>query len=77
MLYRECNRNYKIPDSEVVIEKGMRVLIPIRAIQNDPEYYESPETFDPSRFANNNYKPNRIFMPFGDGPRICIGKLQR
>lgn len=75
MLFRVCTEPYKVPDSSLVIEKGTRVIIPVLSIQTDPDNYESPEVFDPDRFLDNNFKPSGKFLPFGDGPRICIGKL--
>lgn len=53
----------------------MQVLIPIRAIHNDPKYYPNPDKFDPDRFSEEN-KHSIIpgsYMPFGAGPRNCIG----
>ncbi|KAG8329194.1 hypothetical protein J6590_092090, partial [Homalodisca vitripennis] len=48
------------------------VFIPVSAIHRDPQYYPSPEQFNPDRFAGNNYKPSATFLPFGHGPKICI-----
>ncbi|KAG8243812.1 heme binding [Homalodisca vitripennis] len=70
--FRECTMAYRIPRSDVVVEKGTIVAIPVRGIHMDPEFYSDPERFDPDRFKGNNYKPSQIYMPFGDGPRICI-----
>ncbi|XP_018321417.1 probable cytochrome P450 6a14 [Agrilus planipennis] len=72
---RRCTKDYKVPDSDLVIEKGRSVLIPIYGIQHDPEYYPDPEKFDPERFSeeNKNKRPPVTFIPFGEGPRICIG----
>uniref|UniRef100_A0A1B6CF87 Cytochrome P450 n=1 Tax=Clastoptera arizonana TaxID=38151 RepID=A0A1B6CF87_9HEMI len=72
ILFRVCTEPYKIPDSDLVVEKGVKVIIPVMAIQNDPQYHESPEVFNPDRFENNNYRPSGTYLPFGDGPRICI-----
>nr|AZR39434.1 cytochrome P450 [Agasicles hygrophila] len=72
---RECTKDFKVPDSDLVIHKGQSVQIPVYSIQNDPEYFPHPEVFDPERFNNNNKGniPAMAYLPFGDGPRICIG----
>lgn len=75
LLMRECTEPYPIPNSKIVLEKGMKIAIPMAGFQMDPKYFNSPEKFDPDRFADNNHKPTPTFMPFGDGPRICIGKF--
>lgn len=77
MTQRVCDEPYRIPDTDVVIEKGTKVLVPIFAIHHDPRYYENPDIFDPDRFLDENKKlrNNYAFLPFGDGPRICIGNL--
>ncbi|KAM0725021.1 putative cytochrome P450 6a14 [Formica fusca] len=72
---RICAESYKIPDSDVVLEKGTKVLVPIYAIHHDPLYYKNPNVFDPNRFIDENKKlhDNDTYLPFGNGPRICIG----
>jgi cytochrome P450 len=55
----------------------MPTVIPVYALHRDPKYYPDPERFDPERF-NEDEKANRhhyVYLPFGEGPRICIGKL--
>ena len=41
--------------------------------RQDEKYYPNPELFDPERFAEGNKIPKGAYLPFGDGPRICIG----
>ncbi|KAG8293450.1 probable cytochrome P450 6a14 [Homalodisca vitripennis] len=72
-MRRECTIPYQIPDTDVVIEKGTKILIPMYAIHNDPSIYPEPEKFIPERFEGNNHRSNGgKYLPFGDGPRICI-----
>lgn len=76
MLMRVCLKDYQIPGTDIVIEKGGKVTIPVKGLQTDPEYYPDPDKFDPERFSEEN-KANRhisLWLPFGEGPRICIGK---
>lgn len=42
MLNREATKNYKISDSNVTIEKGTPLIIPVYGIHNDPSIYENP-----------------------------------
>jgi cytochrome P450 family 6 len=75
-IFRTCTKEYQIPDTDITLEKGTIVLIPVEAIQNDPKYFNNPEEFNPDRFSPEE-KQNRTefsYFPFGEGPRICIGK---
>ncbi|XP_037887564.1 probable cytochrome P450 6a13 [Glossina fuscipes] len=77
LLPRVCVKDYRLPNSDLILEKGLRVIIPIDAIQNDPEYFKEPEKFNPDRFSSAampQKHPAFSFLPFGEGPRNCIGK---
>jgi cytochrome P450 len=57
------------------IPKNMVVSIPVHAIHHDPEIWPEPEKFQPERFSAEN-KESRYpyaFLPFGHGPRNCVG----
>lgn len=77
LLNRTCVIDYQIPKTNKVIEKGVEVFIPAYSVQMDPKYYEDPEKFDPERFMEEGSAAknlvNRPYIPFGDGPRNCIG----
>lgn len=57
------------------IEPGTMVMIPIYAIHRHRKLWEDPDRFDPTRFAPEREAryARTQFMPFGFGPRICIG----
>lgn len=53
------------------VKKGDTVMIPIYALHRNALLWDDPDAFRPERFAE---KPQRYaYLPFGDGPRICIG----
>ncbi|KAF2899548.1 hypothetical protein ILUMI_06622 [Ignelater luminosus] len=62
-------------EKSVTLDKGTNVWIPIYAFHRDPKYYPNPEKFDPERFSEENRQNIQPFtyMPFGVGPRNCIG----
>lgn len=75
MLNRTCVKKYQIPGTEKVIEKGVEVFIPVLGLQRDQQYYDEPDVFNPDRLDEESGKNlvNRPYLPFGDGPRNCIG----
>ncbi|PNF28549.1 putative cytochrome P450 6a14 [Cryptotermes secundus] len=75
ILNRECTKAYKIPDTDIVLEKGVLTAIPVLALHHDPKYYPDPERFDPERFSEEEKakRHHYVYLPFGEGPRICIG----
>lgn len=68
-LFRRTRCDYKVADTEHVIEKGTMVYIPAYSIQNDPEYFPDPDKFDPDRFHEDSVKERHqmTWMPFGQG----------
>nr|XP_029731420.1 probable cytochrome P450 9f2 isoform X1 [Aedes albopictus] len=75
---RYCNKNYLYDDgrgTRFLIEKGQVVMIPAYCIHHDPRNYSDPDRFDPERFneANRAQINTGIYIPFGVGPRNCIG----
>lgn len=74
-LLRLCQEDYQVPDSNLTLEKGTSVLIPIRAIHNDEDIYLEPRKFNPDRFSQEEMvkRHPQSFLGFGDGPRNCIG----
>lgn len=76
VLFRKCSLDYTIPKTDIRIEKDTFVIVPIQELHYDPEYYAEPEKFEPERFNDENKSkiPPYAYLPFGEGPRICIGK---
>ncbi|KAL7026342.1 hypothetical protein ACKWTF_013875 [Chironomus riparius] len=72
---RKASRDYKIRNSKLVIPKDSLVIIPIFSIHNDPKNYPEPEKFNPQRFNEENKAKRHpmAHIPFGNGPRNCIG----
>lgn len=74
-LLRVTSRDYKIPGTDIILDKGTSVNINTLGLHRNPKYYPNPEVFDPDRFSAEG-KQNRIpftYLPFGDGPRNCVG----
>jgi cytochrome P450 len=59
----------------LAIEPGMSVLMPIYAIHRHAKRWQRPDVFDPARFEPRceEAMPRYQYMPFGAGPRVCIG----
>lgn len=64
-----------MPNTKYVLPKHTKLWIPIHAIHHDPEHYPDPDKFDPERFTPEAIKQRHplAFLPFGNGPRNCIG----
>lgn len=77
VLTRRCVQNYNISGTDQIIEKGIEVFIPVMALHRDEKYYKNPNDFNPDRFSDENPagkdQINQPYLPFGDGPRNCIG----
>ena len=73
MLNRQCVKTYRIPGTNVTIDPGTPVIIPMLGLHRDPDYFPNPLKFDPERFNNEKDVTPFIYLPFGEGPRNCIG----
>ena len=77
-LYKICTKEIKIVGSDgltCILKPGTSILIPASGLQMDSKYWTDPEIFNPERFSEEQ-KKNRhkyTFLPFGEGPRICVG----
>nr|AGM32643.1 cytochrome P450 [Coptotermes formosanus] len=73
---RICVQPYTLKsDPPMEVHPGEVLFIPIVALHHDPKYYPDPERFDPERFSDDNkHNINPLtYLPFGIGPRSCIG----
>ena len=72
MLTRVSARDTEI--AGFAVKAGQRVNIPIYAIHRRAAVWPDPHAFDPDRFAPGQPAPDKFaYLPFGGGPRICIG----
>jgi cytochrome P450 len=55
------------------IPKGERVMVSIYATHHDENHWPEPERFDPDRFGPGKPHPPYTYLPFGGGPRNCLG----
>jgi len=60
---------------DVAIPRGSTVVVFIYGVHHSPRYWPNPESFDPERFSKAQEKLHTPFahLPFGAGPRGCIG----
>jgi len=55
------------------VKRGDTVIIPIYALHRNHLLWEEPDAFRPERFSDRKAIDRYAYLPFGDGPRICIG----
>lgn len=73
-LNRVCTKDYPIPNSDLTITEGTPIIISHFGLMRDENNFPEPDRFWPDRFADDNQQYNpAAFIPFGDGPRTCIG----
>ncbi|XP_054712574.1 cytochrome P450 3A19-like [Uloborus diversus] len=74
-LERTADEDYELGVMGITIPKGMLVTIPSIALHKDPKYFPDPEKFNPDRFSpqERGKRDIYVYMPFGSGPRNCVG----
>lgn len=74
-LMRQTTRDYTIPGTKFTVEKGTAIQINTLALHRDPDNFPNPMKFDPDRFSPETRASIApyTYLPFGDGPRNCIG----
>ncbi len=60
-----------------LVPKGSNLAISSYAMHHNPDLFPEPERFDPERFApaREAQIPRYAYLPFGAGPRVCIGNM--
>jgi cytochrome P450 len=61
--------------SGYTLPKDATMQISIYALHRSTRYWQNPDTYDPERFSAENEAniPRYAYLPFGGGPRVCIG----
>jgi len=74
-IIRIVDHDYKVSNTDKILPKGALLIIPVFCFHRDPENFPNPDVFDPDRFTDENIKTRHpySFIPFGEGPRNCIG----
>lgn len=79
LLSKACTKECELIGKDGLsckINPGVITLISLYGLHMDSKYWTNPEKFDPERF-NENEKEKRskfVFLPFGEGPRMCVGR---
>ncbi|WP_103343288.1 cytochrome P450 [Amycolatopsis sp. CA-126428] len=55
------------------VPAGSDVVVVPYTLHRHPEFWSDPERFDPGRFTAAERPPRYAYLPFGAGPRFCIG----
>ena len=73
LIVRASTRDVRIGD--LPIAKGTPIYIPIYAVHRHRALWSDPDLFDPDRFTPDQLsaRDRYTYLPFGAGPRICIG----
>ena len=74
MIDRMAVADDRVGDME--IPSGSMVIVFVYGAHHAPRHWPNPEKFDPQRFTKEEMKLRTpfTFLPFGGGPRVCIGQ---
>ncbi|KAL6421544.1 hypothetical protein ACFW04_014293 [Cataglyphis niger] len=75
VLNRVCTKELDLPTTNIRVTEGTLITIPVFGLHRDPAIYPHPDKFDPERFNADKIAARHpyAYLPFGEGPRICIG----
>ena len=71
---RQLGNDLTLPTTKKVIPKGSVVITNYYSIQRDPELFDDPETFKPSRWEEPTKEQTMSIMTFSTGRRSCQGQ---
>lgn len=69
------SRTARAPDQlcGIAIEPGDTVTLPVYALHRNRLWWDEPDAFRPERWLDRDRIDRFAYLPFGDGPRVCIG----
>ena len=72
----ERHTKHDIVLNNYMIKHPSRVTICPYTMHRHPAYWDDPNRFNPQRFTSQHShgRPRCAYVPFGHGPRVCIGK---
>ncbi|XP_078522316.1 cytochrome P450 2J2-like [Lissotriton helveticus] len=75
ILFRQAMKQTSLKG--FTFEKGTYISCNLYSLLNDPDYWETPDQFNPGHFLDidGKFVRKEAFMPFAAGPRGCIGEL--
>ena len=78
VITREVMDEYVLP-SGLLLQKDLRIHIPVYYLHKNAKYFPEPDRFRPKRFLGAEKEKINPFtyIPFGAGPRICLGKYKK
>ena len=73
LLLRDARAPLRVGEHD--LEPGVAIMIPLYAVHRHASLWDDPDRFDPDRFAPDAIKARHrlAYLPFGAGPRTCIG----
>lgn len=76
VIPRICTKTCTIPELNITIDPGVKILIPTQGIYSDDKHFKDPKEFLPDRFSAEemNKRHKFSYLPFGGGPRMCLGE---
>lgn len=73
IVARTVGHSFRLGD--FALSAGTVIHVPVYAVHRNRRLWERPDDFDPTRFSTESAKDRHrcAYMPFGAGPRVCIG----